>query len=611
MTPRSCPAFSEQSPSGTLFRTWAPFAPWVSVVGSFNNWSQDAHRMRPTGNGQWELFVPEAGVGDEYRFVLGPGHYRIDPRARMVTSSAGNGVVYEDRFSWSAPHPGMPGWHDLVIYEMHFGSFLRSRTDSAQWFEAAAALLPELADLGVNAIEIMPISEFEGNESWGYNPSNIFAVEASYGGPDGFKRFVDNAHREGLVVFLDVVYNHFGGNDLRHSVWRYDGWWENSGGGIYFYNDWRADTHGAGVGQWNRPDYGRAEVREHFVANARMWLDEFRIDGLRLDLTSYIRNVEGRDDDPPGDPRNLGGNGWRLLCEINDMARSAAPWKLIVAEDMRNNPTITRSTSAGGAGFGSQWHPDFHHTLRQSMTAARDDDRDMAALQRVIEWRFNDDAFQRVIYTENHDEVGDVAGDPTKGRRVPTDINPGDAEGYFSQKRSTLGAAMLLSSPGIPMIFSGQEFLETRQFTGAGSIDWRRRARFAGIVRLYRDLIRLRRNKDGNTGGLMGHHTHVFHRNDINKVMAFRRWDRGGPKDDVIVLANWSNQAFNSYRIGVPRGGRWRVRFNSDSRIYSELFDGFGSFDVEAESIPYDNIHNWSIQVGIGRYSALLLSQDG
>lgn len=161
------------------------------------------------------------------------------------------------------------------------------------------------------------------------------------------------------------------------------------------------------------------------------------------------------------------------------------------------------------------------------------------------------------------------------------------------------------------MIFSGQEFLETQQFTGAGSIDWRRRERFAGIVRLYRDLIRLRRNKDGNTGGLRGHHTHVFHRNDTDKVIAFRRWDRGGPKDDVIVLANWSNRTFNSYRIGVPRGGRWRVRFNSDSRLYSELFGDFGSFDTEAESIPYDNIYNWSIQVGIGRYSAVLLSQDG
>lgn len=594
---------------GTLFRTWAPFAPWVSVIGSFNNWDQNAHRMQRLSGGQWELLVAEAKAGDEYRFVLGPGHYRIDPCARMVTSSAGNAVVCRDNF----PSPGrrreMPGWHELVVYELHFGSFLRERIDKGCWFDAAASLLPAIVDLGINAIEIMPMGEFEGDQSWGYNPSNIFAVESSYGGPDGFMRFVDNAHQLGLVVFLDVVYNHFGGNDLRHSVWRYDGWHENAGGGIYFYNDWRGDTHGAGVGQWNRPDYGRPEVRDYLATNAMMWLEEFQLDGLRLDLTSYIRNVEGRDDDPPGDPRNLDGNGWRLLCEINDMVRDTAPWKLIVAEDMRNNPIITRPTAQGGAGFGSQWYPDFHHTLRKAMTAARDEDRDMCDLQQKIEWTFNNDAFQRVIYTENHDEVGDVSGDPNKGQRVPKDISPNDPEGYFAQKRSTLGAAVLFGSPGIPMIFSGQEFLEIRQFTGTGSIDWSRRQRFAGIVRLYRDLIRMRRNQDGNTSGLRGHYARVYHRNDAAKVMAILRREQGGPKDDVILLVNWSNQCFDSYRIGVPRAGTWRVRFNSDSRWYSSVFEDYGSNVAEAEPIAYDGFAS-SITVGIGRYSALFLSQD-
>ena len=594
---------------GTLFRTWAPFAPWVSVIGSFNNWDENAHRMQPISGGQWELLIANAQVGDQYRFVLGPGRYRIDPWARMVTSSAGNAIVYNDTFPWSGRHPGMPGWHELVIYELHFGSFLPANLEKSDWFDAAAARLGDLVELGVNAIELMPLGEFQGDESWGYNPSNIFAVESSYGGPDAFKRFVDRAHQAGLVVLLDVVYNHFGGDDLQHSVWRYDGWYENAGGGIYFYNDWRADTHGAGVGQKNRPDYGRQEVRNYLVKNAQMWLDEFQVDGLRLDLTSYIRNVEGRDDDPPDHPRNLGGNGWRLLREINEMAQATAPWKLVVAEDMRNNPAMTRPTLQAGAGFGAQWHPDFHHTLRSAMTAARDEDRDLFALQKAIEWRFNNDAFQRVIYTENHDEVGDVSGDPQKGQRVPTDINRHEPEGYFAQKRSTLGAAVLFGSPGIPMIFAGQEFLEIRQFTGAGSIDWSRRQRFPRIVRLYQDLIRMRRNLDGNTAGLRGHRVEVFHRNHAAKVLAILRSEHGGPKDDVIVLANWSNSTFNSYRIGVPRAGRWCVRFNSDSTFYSALFENFSSFDAEAAPSPYDNFE-WSITISIGRYTALYLSQD-
>ena len=243
------------------------------------------------------------------------------------------------------------------------------------------------------------------------------------------------------------------------------------------------------------------------------------------------------------------------------------------------------------------------------MTAARDEDRDMCDLQQKIEWTFNNDAFQRVIYTENHDEVGDVSGDPNKGQRVPKDISPNDPEGYFAQKRSTLGAAVLFGSPGIPMIFSGQEFLEIRQFTGTGSIDWSRRQRFAGIVRLYRDLIRMRRNQDGNTSGLRGHYARVYHRNDAAKVMAILRREQGGPKDDVILLVNWSNQCFDSYRIGVPRAGTWRVRFNSDSRWYSSVFEDYGSNVAEAEPIAYDGFAS-SITVGIGRYSALFLSQD-
>ncbi len=503
----------------------------------------------------------------------------------------------------------MPGWHELVIYEMHFGSFLRHRVQRSHWFDDAAALLDQLVELGVNAIELMPVGEVEGDNSWGYNPSNIFAVESSFGGPDALKRFIDRAHSAGLVVLLDVVYNHFSGADLRHSVWRYDGWHENAGGGIYFYNDWRANTHGAGVGEWNRPDYGRPEVRNYLVKNAQMWLDEFRIDGLRLDLTSYIRNVEGRDDDPPEDPRNLGGDGWRVLREINDMASSTAPWKLIVAEDMRNNESITRPTEQGGAGFCSQWHPDFHHVLRRAMCASQDDERDLNELRDTIEFRFNQDAFRRVIYTENHDEVGDVFGDPNNDQRVPTDIDGNDPESFFAQKRSTLGAAVLFASPGIPMIFAGQEMLETRQFTGAGSIDWSRRLRFPGIVKLYRDLIRLRRNFNARTAGLRGHHTRVFHLNHADKVIAFLRSDHGGACDEVLIVANWSNRRFNSYRVGVPRGGLWRVRFNSDSQLYSPIFDNQDSFDAMAEPIPCDDF-SMSISIGLGRYTAVFLSQD-
>ena len=156
-----------------------------------------------------------------------------------------------------------------------------------------SARLGHLRDLGVNAIEIMPVGEFAGERSWGYNPAQIFSVETVYGGPLAFKQFVKRAHQEGIAVILDVVYNHLGPSDL--DLWQFDGWSENNRGGIYFYNDDRANT------PWGqtRPDYGRGEVRQYLLDNALMWLEEYHVDGLRFDCTEFIRSVNGSDDAEP------------------------------------------------------------------------------------------------------------------------------------------------------------------------------------------------------------------------------------------------------------------------------------------------------------------------
>src|SRR5262249_16212034 len=150
------------------------------------------------------------------------------------------------------------------------------------------------------------------------------------------------------------------------------------------------------------------------------------------------------------------------------------------------------------------------------------------------------------------------------GARLPEAINPGAADGFFAQKRSTLGAALVLTAPGIPMLFMGQEFLESGAWSDADELDWTKVERFASIRMLYRDLIHLRRNRSGTTGGLLGQNLHVHHVNDVDKVIAFHRWDQGGPRDDVVVIANFANRAYRAYRIGLPRRGRWRVRFNGD-----------------------------------------------
>lgn len=587
---------------GVAFRVWAPFASTVSVAGSFNGWSATAAPLAHEGGGYWSTDVPGARVGDQYKFVLTSPYrsgafWKNDPYARAMTNSIGNGIVATPDFAWAGAAYSTPPWNQLVIYELHVGSFRfdPSTASGRGNFDTVIAKLVYLQDLGVNAIQLLPSDEFPGDISWGYNPAAIFAIEQSYGGPRGLCRLVDAAHARGIAVIYDVVYNHLGPDDL--DLWQFDGWSENGGGGIYFYNDWRRTT------PWGdtRPDYGRGEVRRYIRDNALLWLEQNRCDGLRFDATGWIRNVWGHDGDPGADL----GDGWGLLQWINAEIAARQPWKITIAEDMQDNEALTQR-SGNGAGFGAQWGARFMHAVRGAATAPGDDGRDMNALREVIGERYNADAFQRVVYTESHDEVAQSAGNA----RVPELIWPGNADGFHAQKRSTLAAALVFTAPGIPMIFMGQEFLEWGAWSDARELDWSKADRFAGIRTLYRDLIRLRRNAFDTTRGLAGHNVNVHHVNDADKVLAFHRWDRGGPRDDVVVIANFADRRYDAYRVGLPREGLWRVRFNGDWRGYSSVFTGQRSDAARALADRRDGMP-WAGEFGLGPYTAIIVSQDG
>ena len=589
---------------GTTFRVWAPFAATVSVAGNFNAWSETANPLFKESTGHWSADIPGVAAGDLYKFVI-PGRWDrwvVDPRAKDVTQSNGDAIVISDTYSWQIENFRLPAWNDLVIYEMHVGTFPDRPTTAPDLFAAVINDLDYLVDLGINVIHLLPTHEFPTDNSWGYNPSHIFSIESAYGGPDALKALVDAAHGRGIGIVMDVVYNHLGPNDL--SVWQIDGWFqhwnEEAMGGIYFYNDWRAHTP---WGAKNRPDYGRAEVREYIHANAMMWLDEYRMDGLRFDATNYIRNVYGRND-PVDDSNNLAGWGWNLLRWVNDDINTRHPNRITIAEDMQDNAAVTAATSAGGAGFGTQWDANFHHTLKQVLAQARDEDRDMESIRTIVEKSFGDDPFKRVIYSESHDEVAVSNGK----QRVPEAIHPGSADSWFAKKRSTLGAAVVMTSPGIPMLFQGQEILEWIPFGDANYLDWDKYDRFRGIYRLYSDLVRLRRNSPNHTRGLRGRNRNVYHVNNADKVIAFHRWLDGGPGDDVVVVLNFANRAYASYCVGFPRPGAWFVRFNSDWSGYSPDFSSHHSYDTMAESGPRDGLR-FQGNVGVGPYSAVILSQ--
>jgi 1,4-alpha-glucan branching enzyme len=574
---------------GVAFRVWAPHAQRASVIGSFNGWDGDVHPMQAEDGGYWSTRIATARIGDHYKFLLATEQgelQRIDPYAREVTSSVGNGVIHDPNFDWEGDDFVLASWNQLVIYELHVGTFSDRKDVDPGQFAAVTSRLDHLSKLGINAIQIMPVGQFAGERSWGYNPSHSFAVDSDYGGAAAFKHFIKRAHQQGIAVILDVVYNHLGPSDL--DLWQFDGWSENDRGGIYFYNDDRAHT------PWGetRPDYGRGEVRQYFLDNVCMWLEDYHLDGLRFDSTSFIRSVQGADDDDLPD-------GWSLLQAINDLVARRYPGRITIAEDMLCNDWLTRDVGAGGAGFGAQWDIKFVQQIREAVITQNDEQRSLESIRSALTYRYNNDAFERVIYSESHDDVANGQS------RVPQEVNPGDARGWYAQKRSTLAAAMIFTAPGLPMLFHGQEFLEGDYFRDSVPLDWDQRDEFHGIVRLYRDLIGLRLNRQGVSRGLCGQCTRVFHENDDQKIIAFHRWDSGGPADDVLVIANFSCQPRHNYTIGFPADGRWQLRFNSDWQGYSEAFEGFMSSDAVAEPGDYDGFP-FQGAVSIGPYSALI-----
>jgi len=576
---------------------WAPNADEVFVVGTFNNWDKIAHRMEGMPDGWWSTDVLEAKPGDEYRYRIvraGNEYLRIDPYAHRVTSSVGNSVITKPFDSRKRMDFKPPDLNALVIYELHIGTFGKHGNEPDPGdLEGAINRLSYLKDLGINAIEVMPLAEFAGGYSWGYNPSHIFAVESDYGSPHTFRDFVDTAHKLGIAVIVDVVYNHFGPTDL--DLWQFDGWSENDKGGIYFYNDWRATT------PWGetRPDYGRKEVREYIRDNALMWFQEYGIDGLRWDMTAFIRNVHGHNNDPGSDLPD----GWSLMQWVNKEIRKHRPQAITIAEDLQNNPFLTRAQKDGGAGFSSQWAAPFVHAVRKALIEAEDSSRDMDSIRNAILHRYSLNSFERLIYTESHDEISNGKA------RIAEEVDPGKASSWAAKKKSSLGAVLVFTAPGIPMIFQGQEFLEDDWFHDQDPIDWSKKDRFAGILQLYKDLISLRLNRSGQTKGLTGQHVDVYHVNQDNKIIVWHCWESGGPCDSVVVVANFSSRPFQDYIIPFPVSGEWIVRFNSDSRYYDSDFGDFGNSKVYAEPTSNDGLSAQG-KVSVAPYSALILSQD-
>lgn len=563
------------------FRVWAPNAAGVSLVGDFNNWQEVP--LENEGDGYWHVEQEDIEPGTTYQYVIhtpsGEKLYRSDPRNLQMTGSMdGYSVVPDMDFDWEMDNYQNPPKSQMVIYEMHIGTFDRvDRATNGTFFDAIKKL-DYLKELGVTTIELMPITSMYRGFGWGYEPSNPYAVEKSYGGRRGFMEFVKACHTRNIGVIVDVVYNHYVGEYL----WQFDGWSKNGSGGIYFYGDDRAKT------PWGeRPDYGRPEVRQYILDNVKMWLVDYRVDGLRLDSTIYMRNKNGYNNDPAGDI----GDAWTLMGSICELAHSINADALMVAEDCAGNEYITKPVAEGGCGFDAQWDLSLPHSLREALSLKPGALNDLCY---SLFLKYNGDYMQKVIFADSHDTAANGS------TRITEQTNFGKGDDVAAQQISILASAVALTAPGIPMILQGQEFMQGGDFNKWTELDWDKSVQFSGVVLANQHLVDLRLNKYGNTLGLTGNQVSIFHRNDDNCVLGYRR--AGDDEQDALVIINFSGTDIRNYNVTLPSGGIWTVRFNSSWSGYGE-----GFVESKIDKLVPDDKNN--VVMDLAGYMVIILSK--
>jgi len=554
------------STGGTVFKVWAPNPNNAFVAGPFNGWSTTADRMERDG----EYFIGRVGGASAYqpyKYVFKPGPiWKPDARGRRLNPLDSYNSIIEDPFgySWVSSNFQTPALEDLIVYELHVGTFSGRNDPVASGanpgtYRDVAAHAGNLAELGVNCVEILPITEFPWDFSAGYNPITQWAPESKLGTPDDLKYMVDVLHQHGIAVILDIVWNHFDASD--NFLWNYDG------GQIYFRTPDFQTPWGS------QADFGRGPVRSYFHDSALLWLEEYRIDGFRMDATEYM-NI------PPFD-----GDGWSLMQWYNDTLDNRYADRISIAEQLPDDPWVTRPTSLGGAGFDAQWFDAFTDRLREAIFDAAFGDPHMAPLRDVL-LGFGPYLSGRTVvnYLEAHDEAWPSSGGQRLVKSIDTTFPHDD---MWARGRVTLGQGFVMFAPGIPMILQGSEWLEDTDFGGGtpgggDRIDWSKRTTYAHVFNYFRDIIAVRKSNGAlraNAG------IEVNHVNDGGNVIAFHRWDLSG--NEIMVVANFSNNDYFDYRLGLPRAGTWYELINNQAAAYGG--SGLGNGGSVTTSVgPYD-----------------------
>jgi 1,4-alpha-glucan branching enzyme len=560
---------THEGKEGTYFAVWAPNASAVSVIGDFNYWKAGQHPLNPRWDesGIWEAFVPGVGAGKAYKYAihssLGSYHEKADPMATYAEIAPKTASV-----TWSSQY----AWKDKIwleerkhttgktkpysVYEVHAGSWKRKAEDgnrSLSYRELAHELVEYVTYMGFTHVEFLPVMEHPFFGSWGYQLTGYFAPTSRFGTPDDFKFLVDALHQAGIGVILDWVPSHFPGD--AHGLYEFDGThlYEHADPRKGFHPDWSSYIY----------NYSRPEVKAFLISNALYWLDQYHIDGLRVDAVASMLYLDYSRKAGEWIPNQYGGNenieAIMFLKEFNEMVYGTFPDVITIAEESTAWTGVSRPTYLGGLGFGQKWMMGWmHDTLRYFKNDPI-----------YRQYHQNDITFSIMYaFTENfmlplsHDEV--VHGKGSLLGRMP-----GDEWRKFANLR--LLFAYMYTHPGTKLLFMGGEFGQSGEWNHDRSLDWHltNHPLHKGMMEHVRALNRLYKTEPALYARPFDHHGFewVDYDDRRNSVIVFMR-KSDYPTDSLIVVCNFTPEVRQHYRIGVPTRGYWKEVFNSDHAEY-------------------------------------------
>lgn len=571
--------------AGVSFAVWAPNAKRVSVVGSFNDWDGRHHPMRRHDAGVWELFIPALQAGTLYKYELLDAEnivlpLKADPYGFQhehppATASIVHGLPArpEGVEPWQSERAARHNIHaPISIYEVHLGSWMRGHGGRyLSYAELADRLIPYMQDLGFTHVELMPVSEFPFDGSWGYQPIGLFAPTSRFGSPEDFADFVARFHAAGIGVLVDWVSAHFPTDE--HGLGRFDGTalYEHEDPRLGFHKDWNTLIY----------NYGRREVLNFLLANALFWLERFGIDGLRVDAVASMLYLDYSREPGEWVPNKFGGNenleAIAFLKRLNELTFSECPGTTTLAEESTAWPGVSAPTDTGGLGFGFKWNMGWmHDTLGYMEKEPVHRQHHLDQLTFGLTYAFT----ENFVLPLSHDEM--VHG---KGSLIGK--MPGDRVHKFANLRAYFG--FMWGHPGKNLLFMGGEFAQEAEWNHDRSLDWHllEDDMHRGVQALVRDLNRLYR--DTPALHVLDTDPKGFEWVDASDkeacVISFLRWGRDGDAPALIVC-NFSPVPRENYRIGVPQGGRWIERLNTESSNYGGSGEGNGGA-VDAEEVSW------------------------